>query len=134
VGVAPSAKGFRSFHYQTAVINFFNRVICNWRPEAGPPCAGIKFCLRAKERQTAANALINAFSFKIVILAGKSRFCVFFSSDSILFRGEDFSPLFVGFYYSVASLVCLFGWILSAFSGVLPFNDRVALDKRYRHR
>ena len=70
--LTPAARHRGSRHSIAVVSGLKNVLFCDWRPETGPPRAGIEFRLRAEKRGAAADAAEDSLAMLVEIAPGKS--------------------------------------------------------------
>jgi len=82
----------------TTIFQGLQRSIAVRRPEAGPTSARIEFFVRTKQGGIAADAVIDAIAFMVVIGTCKGGFCTTLAGYAELLITEHVAPFFLGFF------------------------------------
>src|SRR5919198_1215168 len=106
--VAFATEHFYTAHAVTIILLGSHAVWRQRLPEARPAGAGIVLSLRIKQVRSAADALVDAFFFAVVIFASKCSLRALLPANGELRRGQLCFPLFIRFYDLVAHAVLLF--------------------------
>src|SRR5262245_11918141 len=94
--IARRAADLGAAHEPRAVLVLAHGVRLGRRPEAGPAGAGIEFCIRRKQRRTAAHAFEHAVALFTVERMREGGLGAVLAGDAVLLGREQLSPLLVG--------------------------------------
>ena len=96
VGLTAAAAHFCSHHAEAGISMLIDFGTLCRLPETRPPGARIKLVLRMKEGRVAADALISAGTFAVVVLTRKRALGAVLAADVILLRCKGRAPFGFG--------------------------------------